>query len=404
VRKLLQIRTQVDIGISHDWPRAVERHGNEKALYRSKPDFEAESRDGTLGSTAAKYVMDKLRPPYWFAAHMHVRFSALVDFGKGNPSNDSTRPTQNCPSSGTIDGKVDVARNADEIDIDVDSDDAAQAVAGDPEPAAAQSDTSIDKTNVVDLKSASKSHNQRATDNIPLVSSQEVSADLRSQLPASFARPQPRALPELTPPAAIKNSVTRFLALDKCLPGRKFLQILDDVKAASDRASSPSERPGRFRLEYDKEWLAITRVFASELILGDRTASNPPPKSESVYRRLIEEEEQWVEEHVIKVDKMTVPENFVQTAPVYDASVGPIVSEEPEEYNNPQTAAFCALIGIDNQFFSSDEEKAERVRRGVAPENQRMSTRGHGGYRGRGSGGGRGRGRDKGRGRGRGWR
>jgi len=77
VRKLLQVSTQVDVGLSHDWPRGIERHGNERALFRMKPDFEAESRDGSLGSIAAEYVMDRLRPPYWFSAHMHCKFSAL---------------------------------------------------------------------------------------------------------------------------------------------------------------------------------------------------------------------------------------------------------------------------------------------------------------------------------------
>jgi lariat debranching enzyme len=49
VRKLLQIGTQVDVGISHDWPRGVEWKGNWQKLFAIKDLFEADARAGTLG-------------------------------------------------------------------------------------------------------------------------------------------------------------------------------------------------------------------------------------------------------------------------------------------------------------------------------------------------------------------
>lgn len=42
VKKLLQIREPIDIFLSHDWPRGVERHGDVQDLIKRKPFFEKE--------------------------------------------------------------------------------------------------------------------------------------------------------------------------------------------------------------------------------------------------------------------------------------------------------------------------------------------------------------------------
>lgn len=46
-----------------------------------------------------------------------------------------------------------------------------------------------------------------------------------------------------------EDSETKFLALDKCLPKRRHLQILD----------LPEEYDGDKQLKYDEEWLAVLR-------------------------------------------------------------------------------------------------------------------------------------------------
>lgn len=38
-----------------------------------------------MGNRAAADLMAKLRPSYWFSAHLHCKFSALVQHGDGGP-------------------------------------------------------------------------------------------------------------------------------------------------------------------------------------------------------------------------------------------------------------------------------------------------------------------------------
>ncbi|XP_078430470.1 debranching enzyme 1 isoform X2 [Wolffia australiana] len=131
VLKLMQIKQPIDIFISHDWPLGITDFGDSDDLIRKKPFFRREIEERSLGSRAAAQLLNKLKPPYWFSAHLHCKFPAVIQHGE--------------------DGLV-----------------------------------------------------------------------------------------------------TKFLALDKCLPRRQFLQILD---IGSD--------PGPHELLFDEEWLAITHQFHS---------------------------------------------------------------------------------------------------------------------------------------------
>jgi lariat debranching enzyme len=407
IRKLLQLKTQVDIGISHDWPKAVEKHGNARALFNMKPDFEQESKDGTLGNTAAAYVMDRLRPPYWFAAHMHCKFAATKVYEDAQkPKDQPAAPSINGSTAGNMERDVapisvapingaSVAHNADEIDLDFDDDDALA-----PKHVPTNSISTSANQDEISLED-----DEAAPVSAP--APYAVPSDIRAQLPAAFSRPSQRTQPGQPTPPGVTNKTVRFLALDKCLPGRKFLQLLDvypcGISANPSASVSPSSSRPQPKFEYDPEWLAITRVFATDLELGDKNARPSEDLGEAHYAPLIEKELEWVKENVVKNGKLEIPENFVLTAPPFQVGMPEIVKEGPVEYNHPQMQHFCDLVGIENKFFATDQEKQERMSRGPAAPDERFNRGGRGGRgrgwdRGGGGGGGRGRGRRRRRG------
>ena len=134
----VQPRRPVDIMLSHDWPRGVWNHGDHARLVRAKPFLRDDMQTNRLGSPPCWELLQTLRPRYWFSAHLHCKFAAIV------------------------------------------------------------------------------------------------------------------------PHTANVGTSTRFLALDKCLPGRDFLQIVE-VDGDGDGDGSASAGDG---LEYDLEWLAVVRSCA----------------------------------------------------------------------------------------------------------------------------------------------
>jgi len=74
-----------DVMMSHDWPRGIARCGNTEELLRRKSFLRDEVNDNSLGSAPGEELLNALRPAYWFAAHLHVKFPALVAHRLGRP-------------------------------------------------------------------------------------------------------------------------------------------------------------------------------------------------------------------------------------------------------------------------------------------------------------------------------
>lgn len=221
-----------------------------------------------------------------------------------------------------------------------------------------------------------------------------VSNDMRAKLAElnpSFAQHEPVEVSSALPfPEGILNTTTQFLALDKCERHRQFLQLLE-IDVVSQEQGDTQSRP--YKLQYDPEWLAILRVFAPELQLGGNPSARAPQhRGETYYRQRIIEEEDYVRKHVLEAGLIDVPNNFSITAPIYDPNLKVDCRDMPREVTNPQTSAFCSMLGIENRFDITEEGRDARIAQGPRPEQQRFGG-------GRGRGGGRGGSNDRGGGR-----
>ncbi|SMQ53980.1 unnamed protein product [Zymoseptoria tritici ST99CH_3D7] len=423
MRKLLQIRTQVDVGISHDWPQGVEWKGNFKRLFQKKSFFEEDARSGRLGSVAAKYAIERLRPRYWFSAHLHCKFAAIWQHG-GEAGADA-KP--NGESAGALKGAADMksndeaVKNDDEIDLDMDDDDdAAPAKAnGDNTQIASNGSTTapaIANADEIDLDldeddetPATAITRPASTTTNPSTATENDStlASARAALPASFFKKLPE--PEhIQHPPEITNTTTHFLALDKCLPNRDFLQLVSVPEPTSSQEQLPPSRP--FKLTYDREWLSITRAFTltEPPIFGNPDVRPAPAKSQSEYLTLITEQRTWVDAN-IPDSALQIPENFSVVAPVYDGGhFQDSKYQAVREYPNSQTTAFFEMLQVPNPLDIGEGDIEKRMQDGPRedPDAGRFAGRGRGGFKvrghgGRGGNGGRG-GRGRGRGRGRG--
>ncbi|XP_033325389.1 uncharacterized protein LOC117219932 isoform X2 [Megalopta genalis] len=198
IYRLKQLSGNIDIFLSHDWPAGITKYGDENILLKGKPFFRNDIENNCLGSPPSMELLEYHYPNYWFSAHLHCKFAALV------PEKDGAK-------------------------------------------------------------------------------------------------------------------VTKFLALDKCLPKRKFLQILE----LEHDQSVP------LKLNYDLEWLTI--LYLTNHLLSVKSGTHYMPgqygNNRWVFTPTREEKEAILKRfnHCLEV-----PLNFTQTTKPYDPDASELLMESPK--------------------------------------------------------------------------
>lgn len=80
VEKLMQVKGPVDIVVSHDWPSGITDFGDTETLLRLKDrtgQLRSEINSKQLGNPHTMKLLRKLKPKFWFAGHMHVKYPAI---------------------------------------------------------------------------------------------------------------------------------------------------------------------------------------------------------------------------------------------------------------------------------------------------------------------------------------
>ena len=287
---------QVDCVVSHDWPLGIAWYGDTAGLFRRKKFLEREIRDNTLGSPPARYLLDLHKPKWWFSAHLHCRFTATVNHPPNATANSALPPPP--PRFG-----------------------------GTCRPASGNG----------------------------AIGGQGSNSSSGSLHPP----PAPPTGGAGTSCQEVMGKSTNFLALDKCLPRKQFLEIVELPRP-------PSQQSSPVTFSYDPEWIAILRGTHNLTTTSRREVPLPQEKFVAT-PSMVREAASMIENG--NGGTLCIPENFAVVADPhrevngrnrnyrggggrgggnrnYFGRGGGNDSNASELMGNPQTDAFLRMLGL----------------------------------------------------------
>lgn len=157
-------------------------------------------------------------------------------------------------------------------------------------------------------------------------------AHLHVRYEARFVHQEPE---EITLDGNHSEHATQFLALGKCHPKGGYQELVEIKVRNPDKKENS--------LMYDAEWLAITKTMDKYYSTKLDQASLPSVDQLDILKDEIKANLKQITQ---SLDSLTIPLNFVATLPEHSQPT----SDQPPSSSNPQTDAFCAMLGIQNTF------------------------------------------------------
>ncbi|CAJ0765729.1 18221_t:CDS:2, partial [Entrophospora sp. SA101] len=211
--------------------------------------YTTQINSGKFGCPPFKHLLYKSKPKFWFAAHHHVKFAALVHHDSSSINNYNSNDGEE------INEKLDEGMKEKVGEGKYDDKKIISEVPGDVN----ENKLIIGNTNTEFLEA--------------VTTTSTVDLTLSSSFTSNIA-------------------TTRFLSLDKCVPGRKFLQWLAIIKATNPYFSTSH----------------VQEILPTENEINSK----------------IETELKWIKENISnKESGLLIPKNFRPTAPAYDDTLSP---------------------------------------------------------------------------------
>lgn len=376
--KMNLMNKDIDIALSHDWPSEIEQFGNVKQLIRKKPFFKADIEKGELGSPLNLFLIHYLEARYWFSAHLHVKFEAKI-YPKDS-KNYLDYLLKNCSLKAEKEVLTkelkDVSAKLDSEEIPIDMDENLEHVEKgqplhteeivmdmDEEELLNKDEIVMDMDDKV-LNTVAPFNSEEIPLNNPNIedsrkviipsNKDEISIDMDEDPKEYSNQSTSSKLPTspLRKKAKQESQYTSFLALDKCLPKRQFLQVLD-IKIKPDNSNHPSVKYDGLMLS--RRAVAINKVvekylenYGSQFRKLNMAKVIQNPTQMTIVPELL----QMVEHEVKKVG--TLPQSMFEISPNSFKPIAPTSDTKIEDiplkyWGNNQTDEYCRMFEIENK-------------------------------------------------------